>query len=262
MFPFGTHVTIGKTLSQTFDEMREMRIKNFQVFLGNPQSYTPRQVSDADIEVCKTKKSRMFIHASYCLSLCNPPVIEKSYSTLTYQLGIAGKMGCSCGGVVVHPGSCKDTQKGLYTVIDTISHLYRENSGLGTLLLENSCGQGTTLPHTLEQLQFILEHLDNCNVGVCIDTCHSFAAGMTDFSDSSSFYRKVEETIGIENVKLIHLNDSIHPFLSRKDRHQTLGKGCIWTSSEKLVDFVNTFQKVPMVTETGTFIEDIEFVSN
>lgn len=260
MLPFGTHVTISKTLSQTFDEMREMRLKNFQVFWGNPQSYSPRRIDDADIASAKLKKSRMFVHASYCLSLCNPEVIEKSYDTLVYQLTIAGKLGCCCGGLVVHPGSCKDTQKGLYTIVDTISHLYSENANLGTLLLENSCSQGTTLPHTLEQLEFILNHLDHtCSVGVCLDTCHSFAAGMTDFEDSSSFKRKVDESIGLDKLKLIHLNDSVHPFKSRKDRHQTLGKGHIWTSSEKLVNFVNTFQKTPMVTETGTFFEDLEF---
>ncbi len=264
MLPFGTHVTISKTLSKTFDEMKVMRMKNFQVFWGNPQSYTPRSINDDDIEECKGKWGRMFVHAPYCLSLCNPDIIERSYEILLYQLTKAGRLGCNCGGVVVHPGSCKDTQKGLCTIVDTITHLYLENQNLGTLLLENSCGQGTTLPHNLEQISFILNHLDTnlCKVGVCIDTCHSFAAGMTDFEDSPVFFRKIEEAFGVDNIKLIHLNDSIHPFRSKKDRHQTLGKGHIWSTSQKLVDFVNTFHKVPIVTETGSFFEDIKFAAS
>ena len=238
-----------------------MNIPYFQIFLGNPKSYTRRHVFDSDIQRCMTSSSSMYIHSPYLFSLANQDVFEKCKGSLVYELEVCNKLSCRCGGVVVHPGSHKDCQQGLDKIVDNINLLYRNHPDLGTLLLENSCAQGNTLPNTLEQLQYIIERVDNnANIGVCIDTCHAFASGMTAFEDSSEFRRKVDETIGLDKLKLIHLNDSMTPFRSRKDRHQTLGAGHIWTH-QKLSNFLSTFFDIPMVSETGSYLEDLSFAS-
>ncbi len=259
---FGSHVPILPTLVETFDQAAAVGMPSFQVFLGSPQSYSRRLVSAADIAACASKDATMFVHAPYCFSLCNPEVIEKCHRGLVTELNTAFKMGCKCGGVIVHPGSSKDLQQGLDKVAETINNLYLNTSNLGTLLLENSAGQGNTLPNDLPHLQSILNRLDpgvRPRVGVCIDTCHTFASGVTDWSDPAVFRRKVDEACGMDCVKLIHLNDSETPLRSRKDRHAVLGKGHIWSSQQKLRAFVDTFWDIPMVTETGDYLSDVSF---
>ncbi len=249
------------SLFQTYCCADESNMPSFQIFLGSPKSYTRRVLQDSDIQKCiQNNTSKMFIHSPYLFSLANPDVFEKCKSSLVYELEVCGKLGCKCGGVVVHPGSSKDTQVGLDRVISNINDIYLSNPNLGTILLENSCAQGNTLPNTLEHIDYIVKRVSpESKVGVCIDTCHSFASGMESFEDSSAFRRKIEETFGIENLKLIHLNDSMTPFRSKKDRHHTLGAGHIWSSKQKLKSFLDTFWDIPKVTETGSYLEDLSY---
>ena len=261
MLSFGTHVPILNSLFDTYSQADESNIPAFQIFLGNPKSYTRRFVNDSDIEKClENTASTMFVHSPYLFSLANQDVFDKCKSSLEYELRVCGRLGCKCGGVVVHPGSCKDTQMGLDRIVDNINQMYIGDETLGTILLENSCAQGTTLPHTLEQIEYIMRHVyPETKVGVCIDTCHAFASGLETFDDSIAFRRKIEETFGMDNLKLIHLNDSMTPFRSKKDRHHTLGAGHIWTSQNKLKSFLATFWDVPKVTETGSYLEDLSY---
>jgi deoxyribonuclease-4 len=265
MKPFGTHVSVMDTLQHTFEQSSEMGMPAFQVFLGSPQSYTRRRVDKSDIQACQSQKGTMFIHSPYAFSLSNPEVFAKCEESLAYELTVCGQMGCKCGGVVVHPGSSKDLDVGLRTAAENINELYESYEGLGTLLLENSAGQGTTLPTRLEHLERMLNFLSSdvrSKVGVCLDTCHSFASGETDFEDVEAYRGLVQRTIGLERLKLIHLNDSKHPLGARKDRHETLGKGHVWTSEAKLMNFLRAFKDVPKVTETGTFFEDVEYIGD
>lgn len=263
MKPFGAHVPILDTLKDTFDQCDGLGMQSFQIFLGSPQSYTRRHVSATDLAACAGKASMMFIHSPYAFSLSNPEVFVKCRTSLEYELGVCGSLGCRCGGVVVHPGSNKDLDVGLRTAAESIMELYTGREGLGTLLLENSAGQGSTLPTRMEHLERLLNHLSpevRSRVGVCIDTCHTFASGETDFEDAAAYRVLIDRTIGLDKVKLIHLNDSKHPLGARKDRHETLGKGHVWTSEVKLVQFLKAFRGVPMVTETGTYFEDLDYV--
>ena len=261
MLPFGTHVPILNTLIDTYKAVDDMNMPSFQIFLGNPKSYTRRTVFDSDIQKCTSSKSTMYIHSPYIFSLANQDVHDKCKNSLVYELETCHKLGCRCGGVVVHPGSHKDTQKGLDKIVENINIMYRDHPNLGTLLLENSCGQGTTLPNTLEHIGYITNHIGNhSNVGICIDTCHAFASGLTSFEDSPNFRRKIDEIIGIDKIKLIHLNDSMTPFASHKDRHHTLGAGHIW-NKDKIKSFMDVFWDIPKVSETGTYFEDLSFAN-
>ncbi len=260
---FGTHVSILPTIQDTFNQCLDQRMPCFQIFLGSPHSYFRRVVPDADVAACADLDATLFVHSPYSFSLINPEVYSKCRSALTHELRFAHRMGCRCGGVVVHPGSSKDTAQGLAHCVDSIRDLYLQED-LGTLLLENSAGQGTTLPTLLEQCASVLNTLPAdvaSRVGVCLDTCHIFAAGTDDLSDPMTLRRKVDETIGLERLRLIHLNDSVHGLGARKDRHAALGAGKIWTTKEKLSNFLSAFDGVPMVTETGSWEEDLAFAA-
>ncbi len=266
MNPFGTHMSIQPTLATTFDAALANRMPCFQIFLGSPQTYSRRLVASDDIACCCGKGTTIFMHAPYCFSLCNEEVIAKCRRGLVTELSTAHRLGANCGGVVIHPGSSKDTQQGLEKVAETINELYTTTPALGTLLLENSAGQGSTLPTDLMQLQCVFDHLDHdvrSHVGVCIDTCHTFASGVTDWTAPEAFRRQLDETVGLETVRLIHLNDSETPLRSRKDRHATLGAGHIWkVGGGKLQRFVETFKDIPMVTETGDYVNDLKFYTD
>ncbi len=260
---FGTHVSILPTIQATFDQCIDQRMPCFQIFLGSPHSYFRRVVTDSDVQACADLPATLFVHSPYSFSLINPEVYDKCKSALLHELRFAHRMGCRCGGIVVHPGSSKDTGKGLDTCAQSIMDLYQQQD-LGTLLLENSAGQGTTLPTHLEQLASVLRRLPSdvgSRVGVCLDTCHIFAAGVTDLEDASHLRRRIDETIGMDRLRLIHLNDSEQPHASRKDRHAVLGQGKIWTTKDKLARFLDIFDGVPMVTETGDWAADLAFAS-
>jgi deoxyribonuclease-4 len=132
------------------------------------------------------------------------------------------------------------------------------------LLLETTAGQGTNLGYTFEQLAYIIDRVeDKKRVGVCLDTCHIFAAGypIIDPKDYKKTIKQFDDVIGLDRLKIIHVNDSLKEFGSKKDRHEHIGKGHIGLAG--ISNFVNDkrLAKVPMVLETPKeedLAEDIE----
>ena len=127
------------------------------------------------------------------------------------------------------------------------------------LLLENTAGQGTSLARNLDEIKVIIDNVDEgkrSHIGVCIDTCHLYAYGDYDLSkitEVDRFFAEFEEKLGIDRFTLLHLNDSMCPMKSKKDRHACLGDGLIWGDSfESLVYLLDLCQKhgIPMVLET------------
>ena len=228
-----------------------MPYSNFQTYLGNPRSHSVANCDIDDIlsarEELRLNDLTMFIHGCLMYNLCGAPNhrkdpkydnnIKNTCDGLVVELDIAAGMGCS--GVVVHPNSCKDVQKGIFTSSTVIQEVLTRDtvncaklsSRLGItrqefksrrkILLENSAHEGDKRGWNLEELGQMIkgvpEHL-RCQVGVCIDTAHAYGAGIYDFgeffggyesSDIKKFYDDFEKEIGLEYLKLFHLNDSM-----------------------------------------------------
>lgn len=256
----GTHISIESSIVKTFEKAQSESIPVFQIFYGSRISYKRRSIDEQDLKSCKKFDGKLYIHCPYTFSLCKSDIYEKSKEGLITELQVIKLLGKNGGGAIIHPGTAgsKSKQESLDQLIIHLQDLYREKD-LGRLILENSSGQGTTIPSTLDEYEYIFKRLDTSlskKIGVCIDTCHSYAAGLTDWENPKEFRKLFEDKVGMNKLDCFHLNDSKSDFNSHLDRHEILGKGKIWTNGDKVKRFKETFSDIPMITETDHFDQD------
>lgn len=195
-------------------------------------------------------------HNSYLINLAaaSEPLRLQSQAALDEEYDRAAALGLS--GLVMHPGShtTGTAADGLRLIAEGIAGLLERRPGAAPqILLEHTAGQGTNLGHRFEHLAEILERLGGSpRVGVCLDTCHLIAAGY-DIASAEGYRRTVDEierSIGIERIRLFHLNDSKRPCGSRVDRHEHIGKGCLGLESFRRILTDPRFTALPMIIET------------
>jgi len=220
--------------------------------------------------------------------------LESLISELDYCVALDRKIG-----VIVHPGSYKDRDRGHALVSKNITEILtreteesnliakklsitpKEARSRRRVILENSAGEGTKLCTTLEEISIVIRGVPielRSQIGVCIDTAHAFGAGLYDWGisgETERFYSDFNYTVGLEFLEVFHLNDSCRspkdkrsdaPFGSKKDRHANLGQGYIFGNEERLLQ-IKTFMlealkhKIPVLGEPPTSpVKDIELV--
>jgi deoxyribonuclease-4 len=195
------------------------------------------------------------VHVKYLVNLGTnkQPTREKSLAALQQELDAAGAYGAEY--VVFHPGAYTgDTtrEQGIENISSGIDAM---NIPEGvTLLLENTSGKGTTLGTTLEELDELIRATayGYGRLGVCFDTCHAFCAGFPIHAAEglSDTMHAIGDIIGFDNLKLIHLNDSKHPFESNKDEHAHIGRGHIGAEGFRRIVTEPRLSEVPFVLET------------
>jgi deoxyribonuclease-4 len=201
-------------------------------------------------------------HASYLINLASPDVANraKGVQTLLDELDRAALLGIP--NVVLHPGAYTSgsATTGIRTVIGTLDQIFRDSPHTPTrILLENTAGQGTTLGATLNELSQIQRAVQYPKrIGICIDTCHAFAAGydLASASGYQKFWDEVDQTVGIGQVLAIHLNDSKKECGSRVDRHEHIGKGCIGLEGFRRLLNDSAVNSIPMYLETDKGEDD------
>ncbi len=195
-------------------------------------------------------------HAAYLINLASPDnaLWQRSLDAFVIELQRADALGLF--GLVVHPGSAVgiSEEEGLERVVEALDEAHRRTAGIRTLtLLENTAGQGSNLGHRFEHLAWILEHAaDGDRLGVCIDTCHLFAAGypLGTRKEYRATFAQFDRLIGIERIRAFHLNDSKRPFASRVDRHAHIGHGELGLEAFRLVLNDRRWRNLPMYLET------------
>jgi len=158
--------------------------------------------------------------------------------------------------VVAHPGAHLGSgeEAGLDRIAMALKELHQRARGFQTIiLLENTAGQGTVMGYRFEQMRGILDRVrEPERLGICFDTCHAFAAGY-DLRTAEGYEAAMDELdrrVGLDRVRAFHINDSMKPFESRKDRHEHIGKGCIGLEAFRCLMRDSRFREVPMVLET------------
>ena len=170
-------------------------------------------------------------HASYLINLASnkDELLEKSIDALVDELQRADRLGIPY--VVFHPGShtTSTPEEGLVTIANSLAIVLQRTSDLTTFpLLENTAGQGSNLGFEFGQLSYIIEQVNQPKrLGVCIDTCHTFAAGysLANEQDYETTIQQMESTFGIDKIKAIHLNDSKRPFRVQERPSRTYWPG-------------------------------------
>ncbi len=257
----GSHLSVAGGLENAFHEAVRLGCDCVQLFVKNQRQWrakplTPEQVERFRMAAEQTAIRPAVAHGSYLLNLASPceAARRQSVEALTDEFDRCAALGIPY--LVVHPGASlnADLPIALANVARSLNELYDERGGATTMvLLETTAGQGSSVGHRFEHLWEILEGvIQRERVGVCLDTCHLFAAGY-DFRTPESYrdmIAQLDRAIGLALVKCIHLNDSKRELGSRIDRHEHIGKGKI--GKEGFRHFVNDprFRDVPMILET------------
>jgi deoxyribonuclease-4 len=195
------------------------------------------------------------VHDAYLINLSSPDSVlrRRSVSALVEEIRRADTLGIRY--VNTHPGSHRGTgeRQGLGNCARSLREVLRRTARTNvSILLETTAGQGHDLGWRFSHLGDLIRALDGSNrLGVCLDTCHAFAAGYNFRTDESyaALWREFDHVIGIERLKAFHLNDSQYPLGSRRDRHEEIGKGQIGEEGFRRLMNDKRFRGLPAVTE-------------
>ncbi len=210
-----------------------------QIFLGNPQSWKKPEPRD-DVEALRASKLPIYVHAPYPMNLAsgNNRVRIPSRKTLSHIVEAAAAFGAS--GVIVHGGSVEDDEN-LAVGFDRWRKALDSFDVTVPILVENTAGSGNTVMQDLNNYGPLWEAIGDYDVGVCLDTCHAWAAGAV-------MEHAVDLITGLTGgIALIHANDSRDPAGSNRDRHENLGDGEI---PEELLVGVVRAARAPAIVET------------
>ncbi len=269
----GAHMSVAGGVSKALDRGKSIGCDTIQIFTRNNNRWVSKPIPPEEIQrfhekVKETGIWPVFSHAAYLINLAGPEegLWEKSIAAFLDELERAEALGLL--GVVLHPGSHMGAgeEEGIRRIVAALDRCHEATEGYKTLtLLEVTAGTGAHLGYRFEQLAEIRARVRHPErVAFCFDTCHAFAAGY-DFRTEEGYARVMEEldrTLGIENVRAFHLNDSKHPLGSRKDRHEHIGKGYIGLDGFRWLLNDPRFDTVPMVLETPKSKDMHEDVEN
>lgn len=232
-----------------------------QLFTKNANQWKARDLAEPDIATFRAalKKSKLrgtTAHDSYLINLASPDEVlyRKSIEAFVIELQRAEQLGLRY--LVMHPGSPLDAgeEYGLNRIAQALDEVHGRCPDFEVqVLLENTAGQGSHLGYRFEHLAGIFSRVAAPErLGVCLDTCHLFAAGygLAPEADYQATFREFGRVVGLKRLKLFHVNDSLKPFGSRVDRHAHIGRGCLGLEPFRLLVNDPRFRKHPMILET------------
>ena len=258
----GVHVSIAGSVDRSIDNAVTRGCTAFQIFTRNPRSWAAKPLLDKDITNFKEKLAASKIdrfatvaHMPYLPNLSSPEddPFARSLNSLSDEIKRCGRLGIPY--LVAHLGSHKGAgdQKGIEKLVKAFTEAVAKNKNDVTILLENTAGQKNNVGSNFEQLTSIFFQLKPAKrFGICFDTCHAFAAGY-DLRTQKAVtltLEKFDTVIGIEHLKILHLNDSKGEIECHVDRHEHIGLGKIGeTGLSHVIKFANS-KKIPIVLET------------
>jgi len=257
----GAHMSIAGGLHLALERGRRLGCGAVQLFVKNTNQWRLRAIPEDEVSLFR-EGSRVFppsfivAHASYLVNLASSDdaLRERSIAGFGEEMKRARSLGIPH--IVVHPGSHRGAgaAEGIRLVAGSVDALLAELGSPGpTILLETTAGQGNTLGRTFEELALIIEAVRLPEaVGVCFDTCHVFAAGY-DIRTRRAYretLRRFDEIVGLERLRVFHLNDSLRELGSRVDRHTHIGKGRLGLDAFSFLVNDERFFDRPMILET------------
>jgi deoxyribonuclease IV len=258
---FGAHMSIAGGLPLAVARAEAHGCRALQIFSKSSSQWRARPLPKEEVREFRARVARAGLevavaHASYLINLgtSEPALRGRSIEAFGIEMDRAEALGLL--GIVLHPGcfTAGSADQGLRLVGEAVRQvLGTRRQGQTLILLEHTAGQGTSLGWRFEELARILEHADgHARVGICLDTCHLFAAGYDLRSEAGyrATFNAFGKAIGFDRLKVFHVNDSKKPLGSRRDRHEHIGKGCL--GAEAFARLVNDrrFRRLPMLLET------------
>jgi deoxyribonuclease-4 len=257
----GAHMSIAGGLSLALERGHALGCFAVQIFVKNQRQWAARPLGDDEVRAFRAARRAtgipwVFAHASYLVNLASPDPVAwaRAVDVFTDELERAEALGLGC--VAIHPGSHLGTgvEAGLARVAAAVGETLRRTRGYRVrIALENTAGGGGTLGRSFAELGALLDRTERARrVGVCLDTCHLFAAGY-DVRTPAGYAAAMAECahlVGIERVLAFHLNDARAPLGSGLDRHEHIGRGRMGLAPFRLLLADRRFRAVPKALET------------
>ena len=256
----GCHVSLAKGIDSAPKEASDLGCEAMQFFTRSPHGGPVPEIAEETAKSFKAnckkfKIKNSYVHAPYLINFAssNNRVYYGSISSIKTELARASLLGVKY--VMTHLGSAKDLgeKESLEKTIEGLKKVFDGYTGKAKLLIENSAGAGQIIGSDFKQVSKTLSAMSGVAVmaGACLDTQHSFASGYDWKNKFDESLQKIDKSLGLENIKLIHANDSLTELDSRVDRHAHIGKGKIGLDGFKnLVKFAEE-RNIDMICETN-----------
>lgn len=259
MLTIGCHLSISKGYFKAGQVAKEIGANSFQFFTRNPRGGKAKDIDIEDVKKFdKLREDNNFgqivAHAPYTMNLCSDKESVREFANEILKDDLKRMKMIKDSHYVFHPGSHIKQGKeiGIRYIIDALNDAIDEENNI-SILLESMSGKGSEIGDKLEDLNEIIKNVrNNKNLGVCLDTCHLYSSGYDIVSDLDGVLDSIDRIIGLNKVKVIHLNDSKTEFSSNKDRHETIGDGTIGIEViKKIINHPKLKDKV-FILETPT----------
>ncbi len=236
MLKLGSHLSVAGGVDRAIDRATPLELSSLQIFTKNANQWAAKPLDPAVVERYREKleQSELHIvvaHDSYLINIASPDdeMWEKSIQALKVELDRCDLLGIPY--LVSHPGAHMQSgvDAGVARVAAAVNRIHAEMPDCKcSIAIETTAGQGTTLGRTFEEIAQMIDGIeDKSRVVVCIDTCHIFVAGYDILSESAynETIERFENIVGLEYLKVLHLNDSVKGLGSHRDRHAHIGQG-------------------------------------
>jgi deoxyribonuclease-4 len=257
----GAHVSTVGGLAHAPERARAIESACLQLFTKQPNRWAEPKVDQAAAEAFREGRETHGIrvagaHDSYLINLSSPDRALWNRSLASFEAELRRCTALGLDFLVTHPGNATDGREeagirhnaeGIALALDAVGE------GPTRILLELTAGSGTSVGGSFEKLAAILEEIPEAlrhRVGVCVDTCHAYAAGYDLVDDYDGVWDSFADALGWDRLGLIHMNDSRHPLGSRKDRHDDIGKGTLGPEPFRRIMLDERLSEVPKILET------------
>lgn len=233
----------------------------FMVYLGPPQNTIrkPIESMNADKMALIAKENNIclddvIIHAPYIVNLARKDPEKFDFAVRFIATELSGVHNIGCKYLVLHPGSAVDSERSdaLKQVARGINEIIKLTPNARSVIaIETMAGKGNEVGRTFEEIKFIIDNVcDKSRVGVCLDTCHINDGGYDLVNNYEGVISEFDEIIGLEYLKVIHVNDSKNPLASHKDRHENIGFGNLGFETIMKIFNDSRFNNIPKILET------------
>lgn len=262
----GSHVSMSgkKMLEGSAEEAHKFGESTFMIYTGAPQNTRRKPIEDLNItkgyEAMENYGlSNIVVHAPYIINIANtekPHVFNLGVEFLQNEIERTEAIGAK--DIVLHPGSHvgAGAEVGIKKIIEGLNEVLTQDNDV-RIALETMAGKGSEIGRSFEELAQIIDGVhNNERLSVCFDTCHTNDAGYNVKEDFDGVINEFDKIIGIDRIKVLHVNDSKNPIGAHKDRHENIGFGHIGFDALNYVIHHETFKEIPKILETPYVGED------
>jgi deoxyribonuclease-4 len=257
---FGAHVSASGGIHTTLDRAEAMGADAVQLFTQSPRKWLPTNHDPANLEAFKTRREELGIasggvlaHALYLINLAAPDdgIYERSRAALGNTMEVASAI--DADGVVFHVGSHLGAgmDVGMERAVPALREALELTTDKTWLLMEDSAGAGGTIGRSIDELAALFDACDGHErLGICLDTCHLYVSGvdLTDRDALDDVLAELDQRIGVDRLRALHVNDATDPLGSNRDRHANIGEGM-------LGDKLGVFLSHPKLQGLPAFLE-------